>query len=76
MSVFTLFCGICAPAAWASLGAYFPAAVMDRVFWPGEHMSELGLLTLEQLLPGLQKQAMHFIEGCFASRPLHFFISP
>lgn len=73
ISVLTLFCGICAPAAW---GVYFPAAVMDTVFWPGEHTSELGLLTLELLLPGLQKRDMHFTEGCFSSRPLRFFISP
>lgn len=56
-------------------GVFSPVAVMDRVFWPGEHTAELGLLDLECSLPGLQKQAMHFIEGCFASRPLRFFIS-
>lgn len=58
-----------------SLG-FFPAAVVDRVLWPGEHTAELGLLALARSLPGLQKQTLHFIEGCFASRPLRFHISP
>lgn len=66
ISVLTLFCGICAPAAW---GVYFPAAVMDRVFWPGEHTSEWGCSPWNSCSLGCRRETCTLLKVAFPPGP-------